>query len=94
MATLLELRQIPCSHFVILQAAVRVDLLSDLHPRLVLVLLIMIHVDELSCLVYLLPQSLPDHIAVPDLEANLLGELIGLAKQPILEVHLLFLGHL
>jgi hypothetical protein len=77
-----------------LQAAVRVDLLSDLHPLLVLLLLIVIHVDELAILVYLLTDPLPDHIAVPDLEANLFGELVGLAEQPILEVHLLLLGHL
>lgn len=77
-----------------MQAAVRVDLLSDLHPLLVLLFLVVIHVDELAILVYLLPDPLPDHIAVPDLEANLFGELVGLAEQSILEVHLLLLCHL
>ena len=77
-----------------MQAAVRVDLLSDLHPLLVLLFLVVIHVDELAILVYLLTDPLPDHIAVPDLEANLFGELVRLAEQPILEVHFLLLRHL
>ena len=77
-----------------MQAAVRVDLLPDLHPLLVLLFLVVIHVDELAILVYLLTDPLPDDIAVPDLEAYLFGELVGLAEQSILEVHFLFLRHL
>lgn len=64
-----------------------------MHPLLVLLLLIMIQVDELAIFVNLLTDALPDHIAVPDLKAYLFGKLVGLAEQPILEVHLLLLGH-